>query len=534
MPISNPYRARRRIRGDNPTNRAAPSLDGCVSRWTVLDDPAWRNGGTWRDNVGVNDGTLTNGPTWSDGAPPGGYGSLLFNGVGYCDLAFVNTTLTTNFSIFLWVRHPAVPANFKVYFTSGTAANNWYLQYYNTSKFAFTEPGINDYLSTGTVTLDGWMHIGVVKNGDGASNLQLFINGILDSTHSVGTVSTPSGSSSIGARGGGQIFTGSLDNLAIYNRALSASEVADLYDRSLFGDPLSYNWLAPRGADAAVDAPPSWFDPEMRMEPWLDHAMVLDGWFDREVIPTPVAGPVTVTPATGTLTLTTFAPTIKTPRTVVPSTATLLTTTFAPDIKISIIVTPPTKTLTITSFAPSILTPRVIIPPTKSLILTSFAPTISTPKIVIPPTTALVTTAFAPTIVLPRVVKPPVASFILTGFAPIILTPRVVQPGVKALLLSSFAPTVLTPRVVSPLHRSFSLTAFAPIIQTPRIVLPSTASLLLTSFAPAIKTHIIIRPPISSLILTGYAPVILTGGGGSSPRFHRSAYLRSGSRGSPF
>src|SRR3990167_9829518 len=71
---------------------------------------------------------------------------------------------------------------------------------------------------------------------------------------------------------------------------------------------------------------------------------------------------VLVTPVTATLTLTTYAPTVSTPRLVTPGTATLALTGFAPSVLAHRLVTPSTVALNITTYAPSVAAPRLVTP----------------------------------------------------------------------------------------------------------------------------------------------------------------------------
>lgn len=136
------------------------------------------------------------------------------------------------------------------------------------------------------------------------------------------------------------------------------------------------------------------------------------------------ANPISVTPTTATLTLSTFAPTVLLPKTVTPSTATLVLSTFAPSVTVGVSVVPTTAALVLSTFAPTVTTTAnvLVTPSTLALVLSTFAPTVtvSDHKIVIPST----------------------ASLVLTGFAPTVVTPIQVTPATLALILSTFAPTV--------------------------------------------------------------------------------------------
>lgn len=108
----------------------------------------------------------------------------------------------------------------------------------------------------------------------------------------------------------------------------------------------------------------------------------------------------------------------------------------------SILVIPGAATLTLTTFAPTVSTPRLVTPPAATLTLASFAPSVTVGVSVTPPTAALVTTTFAPSVLTPRLVTPPTTALIITAFVPSVLTPRLITPPLLALILATFAPDV--------------------------------------------------------------------------------------------
>ena len=75
-----------------------------------------------------------------------------------------------------------------------------------------------------------WTH--VLATHDTASGVEnIYINGILDTTQTIGTTNIVTGTSPvwIGSYSGANNFTGKVDDARIYNRALSASEIQKLY-----------------------------------------------------------------------------------------------------------------------------------------------------------------------------------------------------------------------------------------------------------------------------------------------------------------
>ncbi|MDO8474223.1 MAG: LamG domain-containing protein [bacterium] len=90
--------------------------------------------------------------------------------------------------------------------------------------------GTNCYLnSTSAVSTGAWNHL--VMTGDGVT-MKMYINGVqISQTKSCGSVASNTSILAIGARySATQFFTGSIDDVRIYNRALSATEVLALYE----------------------------------------------------------------------------------------------------------------------------------------------------------------------------------------------------------------------------------------------------------------------------------------------------------------
>ena len=121
--------------------------------------------------------------------------------------------------------------------------------------------------------------------------------------------------------------------------------------------------------------------------------------------------PVTVTPGVASLTTTTFAPTVSTPRLVTPGVVALTLTAFAPTVTVAaagVTVTPTTAALSLATFAPSVAVSdhKRVTPSPLALALTALAPTITATanRRAVPSTAALVLTTFAPTVTAPWVV----------------------------------------------------------------------------------------------------------------------------------
>jgi hypothetical protein len=138
--------------------------------------------------------------------------------------------VSTNFTVSGWIKFNGGGSTPTIY-DSGTQSNRWFIALVG-GKLDFTERSIANNVAN--TTLDSnWHHFSVVKNGDSGTNLSMYLDGKLDGTASVGTVTTPSGAKNIGkwTESGLLYWPGNIDQLKIYNYARSAAQIAWDYNR---------------------------------------------------------------------------------------------------------------------------------------------------------------------------------------------------------------------------------------------------------------------------------------------------------------
>ena len=172
-----------------------------------------------------NDGTLTNSPKWTNSSPPNlggvGGGSLSFDGQNdYVHIGDISETGVK--TVELWVKPDAVnvtedPLDLNgtqyVKITSGTVSGE-----------GFTSPTVYVDGLAGTTVTANWHHIVITTNtGFSASDVDI---GRLNTTY----------------------FNGLIDEVRIYNRALTASEIRYHYNR---GGPVSH-WRFDEGEGQIV------------------------------------------------------------------------------------------------------------------------------------------------------------------------------------------------------------------------------------------------------------------------------------------
>jgi hypothetical protein len=197
-----------------------PNNLGLVGYWTFDEG----SGSTAYDHSGNgNNGTLVNSPTWVAGKVGG---ALSFNGTNQ----YVQGNDTT-------LPQGASPRTMSAWIKTTTSGTSWFLSYGTDStgnaSGMFVSGGnlyattwLNDLNSGITVNNNSW-HF-VVATYDGTT-WRTYVDSVAGATNSPST-NTTGGNLKIGTRQDlTQYFSGTIDDVRIYNRALSANDVANLY-----------------------------------------------------------------------------------------------------------------------------------------------------------------------------------------------------------------------------------------------------------------------------------------------------------------
>lgn len=214
-----------------------PTLNaGLVGYWTFDGPDTNFTTNTVTDKSGNgNTGTITNMST-STARAPGKIGQALrFDGVNdRVDVGSgVNLSNTVTFSAWVKPRNYS-ESGFNVFLIGGKAigSNNFYLDFLNGSiRWVTYDNSSNFHIMSIAVGNNDWKHVvGVMDN-----NLQyLYANGVLQGSPLAVTWSYDDMSNSRVSVGDNywsvQAFPGLIDEVRIYNRALSASEVKTLYN----------------------------------------------------------------------------------------------------------------------------------------------------------------------------------------------------------------------------------------------------------------------------------------------------------------
>jgi len=204
---------------------------GLVGWWTF--DGKDMFAGTALDKSGNgNTGTLTNISTstfYVQGKMGQGF---RFDGVDdYVDAGTASSlNLTGSMTISAWIKTPVIATEqLIVSKLSSAAAMNYYLEI-DTSKVGFAVTGNAEKHSNTVLKSNTWYHVVATYN---LSNVNFYINGVADGSPALTDVPASSAFSLKIGRFTNSLpiaFNGTLDDVRIYNRALSASEVSKLYN----------------------------------------------------------------------------------------------------------------------------------------------------------------------------------------------------------------------------------------------------------------------------------------------------------------
>jgi len=270
----------------NPLNRQHPLAQGLVSWWLVV--PGLGMGGTnMRDLTGRNHGTLTNMAQpatstsgWNRSTRRGGLGVVTYDGtddyVSVADTTALRFSATdSTFTIVGWIKlTDYVPGGGSI----SSLVTKW-LGTGNQRSYAFGvgSTGVLKFpvstsgaaaamtvVGTTTLALGQWYHIGVTADIS-TDVFKVYIDGKEDSTTGSTTISSIfDGTAQVNLgttkNGTDDKLNGQSDDIRIYNRVLSNTEIALLYVNSLLGSPgllnrLPVEHVAKAAAEAVLQRP---------------------------------------------------------------------------------------------------------------------------------------------------------------------------------------------------------------------------------------------------------------------------------------
>jgi len=180
--------------------------------------------GDFTDSAGSNDGTNNGGTSFDIG-----YWNQSGSFDGVNDYVYLDTTsYTDNFTVSLWI-----------YPRDTSKLQTLWAQDFNQlgidvgGNVLFQKGGTWESIKTrgNSINIDKWHHITFVKNGNNIGDTQIYINGNL-AADDAAIPELNSGSGHIGGNTPWNPFFGNIDDFKIYDRALTESEISELYQNS--------------------------------------------------------------------------------------------------------------------------------------------------------------------------------------------------------------------------------------------------------------------------------------------------------------
>ena len=213
--------------------------NGLIGEWGFDEDVNSTSTTTYDVSGNGNNGTFMSGPTRASSTCMAA-NCLVLNGAGaYVNVpsaSAINFTSNGTFSISVWVN----PNTFSTTWRRGIMRQeNYTVSGY---RFGFDATGkplfwtsqsggtLNLTGATQLLTLNKWNFLVVTYNNQQAS---MYLNGAIIAS-STGTYVAGSNALQIGMNVNSEPFSGLLDDVRVYNRALSASEVSQVYKAGIF------------------------------------------------------------------------------------------------------------------------------------------------------------------------------------------------------------------------------------------------------------------------------------------------------------
>jgi hypothetical protein len=212
------------------------TTNGLVGYWNFDEG----SGTVANDSSGnENNGTLVNDPTWTTGKI--GSGALSFNGSSYVVKNSFSGDFTNGGTISFWTFNNSLTDN-HAWISTSQILPSVFASGGKIRAMVYNPAGASAFDAAGSaVPLGQWVFYAVVWD---SSVLKIYKNGSNvdgQDTTITGTMRTSAGDLWIGADRGSRSIDGAMDEVRIYNRALSAQEVLDIYNNTTSDPPPSDN-----------------------------------------------------------------------------------------------------------------------------------------------------------------------------------------------------------------------------------------------------------------------------------------------------
>lgn len=230
--------------GDSIAQAAAPR-EGLIGWWTMDTNDMSSTGATLYDKSGQNNNGTVTGTTTSTGRIGQ---SRTFNGTSDTIIAADNASLrfgVGSFTLSAWIKTSNTNDRNIIDKYAATGGGGQYSMQISSNKlrcWTWNAAYGPVQSSNTTITDNKWHHVLCSVSSDGTT-VTVYVDGAADGSNTATAKNSDSDSTfKIGSNSTPTYFTGSLDDVRIYNRALSAAEVAQLYSSA----KTAYTKSAPR------------------------------------------------------------------------------------------------------------------------------------------------------------------------------------------------------------------------------------------------------------------------------------------------
>ncbi len=198
---------------------------------------------TFANNGTLGGGTAANAPTWTSSGKVGG--AYSFDGVNdYIQVVNApSLNLTSQYAIGFWMKSAGSATYQFIISKSNGGSGGGYEVFLSGTSLRFSScnlvgncaGGYFDLVASGTYNDGNWHY--VVAEVQTGSTAKIYVDGTKQAESSTVTQDNIANAYDlfIGARGGGSPFNGSIDEVQIYNRSLSAEEISAIYNAQSAG-----------------------------------------------------------------------------------------------------------------------------------------------------------------------------------------------------------------------------------------------------------------------------------------------------------
>jgi hypothetical protein len=214
----------------------AIAQDDFVGYWS-LDEGS---GTLAADDSGNNyDGTLGSNATWEGTGYLGG-NALTVNGtagshINVADVPGLSFGVGDDYTVAFWVQMDTLPGAWQAMLWKGSSAARYAFFVTPNGNIQFTSGSFSSIRSPASAVAGDWQHVvGIQEAGHPTRKRRLYINGVEVAASSTAQPADGAGDLFIGSRRADayEAFAGDLDEVRIYSRALSDSEVTSLAEES--------------------------------------------------------------------------------------------------------------------------------------------------------------------------------------------------------------------------------------------------------------------------------------------------------------